>query len=106
MKQYISLSILFDLITVPNTLTAKSLAQKYEISVRSVYRYLNELESAGVRTFSKVGRNGGVGIKPNMILDTLTLTEEEKQVIKQSLMMFYQGKTPLQYKILADKLHL
>ncbi|MBQ3213688.1 MAG: HTH domain-containing protein, partial [Clostridia bacterium] len=62
MKQYISFAILLELLR-KQKVTAKYLSQKFEISVRSVYRYLNELESAGIPTFTIVGKNGGIGIE-------------------------------------------
>ena len=84
MKQYISLSILLEL-TKKEKVTAKYLSQKFEISVRSVYRYLNELESAGIPTFTQVGKNGGIGIEKNFVLDSLLLTSSEKDLLKSCL---------------------
>lgn len=84
MKQYLSFAILLEL-TKKQKVTAKYLANKFEISIRSVYRYLNELESAGIPTFSLVGKNGGIGIEKNFVLDSLILNEEDKTLLKQSL---------------------
>lgn len=85
MKQYLTFAILLEL-TKHKLTTAEYLANKFEISRRSVYRYINELESAGIPTFSILGKNGGIGIEKNFALDSLLLTKEEKQVIKQSLL--------------------
>lgn len=85
MKQYISLAIFLELLK-KDKVTAKELSQKFEISVRSVYRYLSELESAGVPTFSIQGKNGGVGIKKNFVLDSIVLNEHERYVLKNCLM--------------------
>ena len=49
MKQYISFAILLELLR-KEKVTAKYLSQKFEISVRSIYRYLNELESESIET--------------------------------------------------------
>ena len=84
MKQYLTFAILLEL-TKHNKTTAEYLANKFEISRRSVYRYLNELESAGIPTFTILGKNGGVGIEKNFALDSLLLTQEEKQTLRQSL---------------------
>jgi len=43
-------------------LTAKYLAEKYEISTLSVYRYVCILENNGVPIYSKAGKNGGICI--------------------------------------------
>lgn len=85
MKQYLSLSILLEL-TKKEKVTAKYLAQKFEISVRSVYRYLDELESAGIPTFTQVGKNGGIGIEKNFVLDSLLLTPQDKDLLKRVLL--------------------
>ncbi len=84
MKQYLSFAILLEL-AKKEKVTAKYLANKFEISTRSVYRYLNELESAGIPTFTIVGKNGGIGIEKNFALDSLLLNNEDKALIKQSL---------------------
>ena len=84
MKQYLSLAILLELVK-KQKVTAKYLSQKFEISVRSVYRYLNELESAGIPTFTLVGKNGGIGIEKNFVLDTILLSENEKDLLKSCL---------------------
>ena len=45
--------------------TAEQLAEKYEISKRTVYRYLDVLSQAGVPLMVRHGRNGGWGIIDN-----------------------------------------
>ena len=65
--------------------TAKYLAQKFELSTRTVYRYISELESAGIPIVTKIGKNGGLNIQKNFVLDRLLLTKEELHHLKQSL---------------------
>ena len=101
MKQYLSISILLELVK-KQKVTAKYLANKFEISTRSVYRYLNELESAGIPTFTTPGKNGGVGIQKNFILNTILLTESDKLYLKQALGLM-RGE---QSEILINKLNL
>ena len=84
MKQYISLAILLEL-TRKEKVTAKYLSQKFEISVRSVYRYLDELESAGIPTYTQVGKNGGIGIEKNFVLDRILLNANERELLKRCL---------------------
>lgn len=84
MKQYLNFAILLELISKEFT-TAKYLSQKFEISVRSVYRYLSELESAGIPTYTIQGKNGGIGIEKNFVLNSLVLTETEKETLKNLL---------------------
>jgi len=101
MKQYLSISILLELVK-KQKVTAKYLANKFEISTRSVYRYLNELESAGIPTFTLTGKNGGIGIQKNFILNTILLTDEEKIYLKQALGLLHSEKS----EILINKLNL
>ena len=84
MKQYLNFAILLELISKEFT-TAKHLSQKFEISTRSVYRYLSELESAGIPTYTIQGKNGGIGIEKNFVLNSLVLTENEKNALKDLL---------------------
>ena len=101
MKQYLSIAILLEL-AKKEKVTAKYLANKFEISTRSVYRYLNELESAGIPTFTIVGKNGGIGIEKNFVLNSLLLTEEEKIILRKCLSLIYNEKV----KTIIQKLNL
>ena len=67
-----------------------------------VYRYLNELESAGIPTFTIPGKNGGIGIQKNFILNTLLLTNDDKTYLKQALNLMHSEKS----EILINKLNL
>jgi len=84
MKQYLSFAILLELVSKQFT-TARNISQKFEISIRSVYRYLDELESAGIPTYTIPGKNGGIGIEKNFVLDSIILSEQEKQLLKHLL---------------------
>ncbi len=82
MKNYLTFAILLEL-SKKSIVSAKELADKFEISTRSVYRYLNELESAGIPTFTKQGKNGGIGIKKNFAIEGLFLNEFDKNFLKK-----------------------
>lgn len=56
---------------------AEELAQKYEISVRSVYRYMAMLSEGGVPIESCLGRGGGWRIVENYKLKATYFTQEE-----------------------------
>jgi predicted DNA-binding transcriptional regulator YafY len=55
MKRYLLLSIMLELLK-KDRVKASELASKFEISTRTVYRYLNDLEIAGVPTVTYVGK--------------------------------------------------
>lgn len=68
--------------------TAKQLATKYELSVRTIYRYLDALNQAGVPLVSYVGSGGGVCIADNFKLDKTYFTKSEYERILASLASF------------------
>lgn len=84
MKLYLSFAILLEL-NKHDCVPAKQIAQKFEISTRSVYRYLLELESAGIPTFTRLGRGGGIGIEKNFALEGLFLTPSDKTFLLNAI---------------------
>lgn len=54
--------------------TAKELADKFEVSVRTIYRDIDAIDMAGVPIISHSGNNGGFGILENYKLDHQLLT--------------------------------
>lgn len=61
--------------------TAPELAEKFEVSVRTIYRDIDALSGAGIPIYAKAGRNGGIYLMNDFILDKAVLTEEEKREI-------------------------
>lgn len=82
MKKYLTFAILLELGRY-DIVPARVLADKFEISTRSVYRYLDELESAGIPTFTRMGKNGGVGLKKTVALESLFLSENDKVFLRK-----------------------
>ncbi len=76
MKFEIMLSILFELLS-RKTVSARYLAEKYEVSTRSIYRYISALESAGVPLYSVQGKGGGFSLIDTYRLSSTFLTKEE-----------------------------
>lgn len=81
MKIYLIISILLELLR-HDRISAKTLAEKYEVSPRTIYRYLDYLECAGIPTKTYLGKNGGIGIDSEFKLDTTYLTIDEKSYLK------------------------
>ena len=65
--------------------TAPELAAKFEVSQRTIYRDIDALSSAGIPVYTEPGRNGGICLLDDFILDRAVLTEKEKQEILTSL---------------------
>ena len=84
MQNFILFGILITLLK-NNTVTAKQLAQQFEISTRTVYRYIDELSISGVPIYCVKGRNGGIRIMQDYIFDKSFFTCEEKEFLCCSL---------------------
>ncbi len=87
MKFAILVSILFDLLA-KRKLTAAYLAEKHEISQRTVYRYV-DLLSINVPVYVKRGRNGGIYISDNYKLPVGFMTVEEYEAAIEALSAMY-----------------
>lgn len=61
--------------------TAPELAEKFEVSIRTIYRDIDKLSSAGIPVFAETGRNGGIHLMKNFVLDKAVLSDAEKQEI-------------------------
>ena len=65
--------------------TAPELAEKFEVSVRTIYRDIDALSGAGVPIYAEAGRNGGIYLMNDFVLDKAVLSEEEKREILTAL---------------------
>ena len=81
MKFETMLKILFDLLS-KKCVKASYLANKYEVSVRTIHRYINCLEMAGVPIYTLRGNNGGFAIVDTYRLSStfLTISEFEQTI--------------------------
>ena len=66
-------------------MTAAELAERFEISVRTVYRDVDVLSGAGIPVYARKGRNGGICILPEFVLNRSLLSAQEQSSILQSL---------------------
>ena len=58
--------------------TAPELAAEFEVSKRTIYRDVEALSSAGIPIYAEPGRNGGIYLLQDFILDRAILSENEK----------------------------
>lgn len=65
--------------------TAPELADKFEVSPRTIYRDMEALSSAGIPIYTEPGRNGGICLLHDFILDRALLSEKERQEILTAL---------------------
>ncbi|MFX3648839.1 MAG: helix-turn-helix transcriptional regulator [Paenibacillus sp.] len=57
--------------------TARELAERFDVSVRTIQRDLDALQALGFPLYTEVGVNGGYRVLPNRILPPLQLTQQE-----------------------------
>lgn len=100
MKQYLVFGI-FLYISQRNKTTAKEIAEKFEISTRTVYRYIDALSMAGVPIISESGKFGGVYLSPNFSLENIVLSQQEKDTLKSA---FNIKDLTQQLKCILDKI--
>lgn len=65
--------------------TAPELAERFEVSVRTIYRDIDALSGAGIPVYAEAGRNGGIRLMHDFVLDQAVLSQEEKQEILAAL---------------------
>lgn len=65
--------------------TAPELAAKFEVSVRTIYRDIDALSGAGIPVYAETGRNGGIYLMNDFVMDRAVLSEREKQEILTAL---------------------
>ncbi len=79
MKNQILIELLFLLLS-RKSITAKYIAQRYEVSERTAYRYIDEL-SLCVPIYNTRGRNGGFSIADTFKIPATFFTEEESEFL-------------------------
>lgn len=65
--------------------TAPELAERFEVSVRTIYRDIDALSAAGIPIYAEAGRNGGIRLMHDFVLDHVVLSGEEKREILAAL---------------------
>ena len=67
------------------TVTARELATHFEVSVRTIYRDIEILSTAGIPVYMSKGKGGGISLLPDFVLNKTVLTDDEKKNILSSL---------------------
>lgn len=87
------LGIMYILLSKENV-TAAFLAERFEVSVRTIYRDIETLSQAGIPVYTKKGKNGGICIMERFVLNKMLLTEEEQQQILSALLSLEETTAP------------
>ncbi|WP_340002999.1 YafY family protein [Oceanobacillus sp. FSL K6-0127] len=64
-------------VTAKKNFTAQEIADEFNISVRTVHRYILDLSDMGMPIYSEQGRNGGYTVLTSRLLPPILFTEEE-----------------------------
>ena len=63
------------------TITAKELAERFEVSTRTIYRDIEILSQAKIPVYANKGNGGGIGLLEDYVLDKSMLSGEEQNQI-------------------------
>ncbi len=75
---------LFEIIYIlldKKNVTAKELAEHFEVSQRTIYRDIEDLSQAGVPIYMTKGKGGGISLLSDFILNKAILSQKEKKEI-------------------------
>jgi len=70
--------------------TAGELAERFEVSVRTIYRDIDVISSSGIPIYTEQGRTGGISLLPNFIMDKSILNEKEQYDVLANLQGLFQ----------------
>lgn len=74
--------------------TAPELAEKFEVSVRTIYRDIDAISSAGVPIYVTTGRKGGIRLLEDYVLDKSFFSDSEKLEILSGLQSLSAVQSP------------
>lgn len=95
---------LFEIIYIllsKKSITAKELAERFEVSVRTIYRDIDTLSSAGIPIYASQGKGGGISLLDDYVLDKSVLSEREQNEILYALQGLSITQAPDTDKVLA-----
>jgi len=82
------------------TVTAKELAERFDVSQRTIYRDVDTLSVAGIPIYTEKGKSGGISLLPEFVLNTSILSEREQDEILMALHGLSHVKTDEANKVL------
>jgi predicted DNA-binding transcriptional regulator YafY len=83
------------------TTTAKELAERFEVSVRTIYRDIDMLSSAGIPVYASQGKGGGISLLDDYVLNKSVLSEDEQNEILFALQSLTVTQNPETDKVLS-----
>ena len=83
------------------TITAKELAEHFEVSVRTIYRDIDILSSAGIPVYFQRGKSGGIKLMDNYVINKSLLSQNEQNEILYALQSLNATNYPNNNKTLS-----
>jgi predicted DNA-binding transcriptional regulator YafY len=93
MKTNRLLEITLILLNKGNT-TARELADRFEVSTRTIYRDIDALSAAGVPVYTNKGSGGGISLLENYVLNRSLITEHERDSLLLALKTLQATRYP------------
>ncbi len=90
-------------LTQQGSATADQLAEKFCVSRRTIYRDIDALSLAGIPVYTEKGRNGGIFILPDYVLDKSLFSKQEQSQLVAHFQSLASIGTPDTQQVL-DKL--
>ena len=84
--------------------TAKELSEKFEISQRTVFRYIDDLCCAGIPIAAEQGRHGGISIMKGYKIDRTLLSSDDMRAILTGLRSLDSISGTSYYRQLMEKM--
>jgi len=72
---------------------ARELAERFEVTTRTIYRDIDALSSAGIPVYAEKGKLGGFSLLPGFVLNKTLLNEQEQNEILLALQGLASVKT-------------
>lgn len=82
------ISRLFEIVYIllnKEKVTAKDLADHFEVSTRTIYRDVESLSASGIPIYMTKGKNGGIALLPDYVLNKTLLSENDKTNILSAI---------------------
>ena len=80
--------------------TAKALAERFDVSQRTIYRDIDILGLAGIPVYTEKGKGGGISLLPDFVLNKSILSDQEQTEILTALQGLSTVKTGETGKVL------
>lgn len=75
-------------------MTARDLAERFEVSERTIYRDVEILSSGGIPIYASKGKGGGISLMDGYVLNKSVLSEQEQKEILYALQGLSAARVP------------